>query len=194
MQVRQHLGSAGGSDKPRCKAVHGAAHGTCCGPGSSQLRGCKEPRLAPHSLCAPQPFGFPPDRAYIWGAVGFLWGMLLVYTAGATVALRLTNPPAPQPTGGHRDAGGADRWCCARLFGTALDLCVCSCSFKGLGFTGCPASCPRASAWLTRSAGHRKVQGDVEEHLLAPAAPAAHPPPAAVAQQEPAASRSVGAA
>lgn len=45
-----------------------------------------------------QPFGFPPDPAYIWGAVGFLWGMLIVYTAGATVALRLTNPPAPQPT------------------------------------------------------------------------------------------------
>ncbi|KAL4434347.1 hypothetical protein ABPG75_000788 [Micractinium tetrahymenae] len=45
-----------------------------------------------------EPFGFPPDHAYIWGAVGFLWGMLVVYTIGATIALRLTNPPAPQPT------------------------------------------------------------------------------------------------
>lgn len=54
---------------------------------------------------SPQPFGFPPDPAYIWGAVGFLWGMLIVYTAGATVALRLTNPPAPQPTGGRCTCG-----------------------------------------------------------------------------------------
>lgn len=45
-----------------------------------------------------QPFGFPPDRAYIWGCVGFLWGALVLLTAGAAFALQYTQPPAPQPT------------------------------------------------------------------------------------------------
>lgn len=48
------------------------------------------------------PFGFSSDRADIWGAVGVLWGELVIFTILAALALRHTDPPQPQPTGGKQ--------------------------------------------------------------------------------------------
>ena len=52
--------------------------------------------LPHHAL---QPFGFPIDRAYIWGAIGYLWGLLIILTLLAAVVLRYAQAPTPQPTG-----------------------------------------------------------------------------------------------
>lgn len=43
------------------------------------------------------PLGFKSSWGWVWGAVGFLWGSLAVYTAAAALALDWTHPPAPQP-------------------------------------------------------------------------------------------------
>lgn len=39
-------------------------------------------------------------RYWIWAGVGFLWGSLALYSALGTLALTITNPPSPRPTGG----------------------------------------------------------------------------------------------
>lgn len=64
------------------------------------------PRLPASLTCLPsplddrvQPFGFPIDRAYIWGAVGYLWGLMVALTALAALVLRFAQAPSPQPTG-----------------------------------------------------------------------------------------------
>jgi hypothetical protein len=43
------------------------------------------------------PLGFKDSWGWVWGAVGFLWGSLAVYTVAAALALDWTHPPAPQP-------------------------------------------------------------------------------------------------
>jgi hypothetical protein len=43
-------------------------------------------------------FQIPDSQAWVWGAVGFLWGGTLLLTACGAVALVMTNPPEPQPS------------------------------------------------------------------------------------------------
>jgi len=79
-----------------------------------------------------QPFGFPISHAYIWGAVGFMWGMLIVYTLGAVAALRFTNPRAPQPTGACSCPWPCPCPCPCTAASTSTDACMRSgCSRMG---------------------------------------------------------------
>jgi hypothetical protein len=44
-------------------------------------------------------FGFYLGAEWIWAAVGFSWFWLLLCMAAGVLALSLTNPPTPRPTG-----------------------------------------------------------------------------------------------
>lgn len=46
-----------------------------------------------------QSFDFQLGAQWIWGSVGLCWGSLVLYSIAGALALRWTNPPAPQPTG-----------------------------------------------------------------------------------------------
>lgn len=50
-------------------------------------------------------FGFFSDKFWIWAGVGFLWGWILLYTGMGAIALTITNPGKPQPTGEAGKAG-----------------------------------------------------------------------------------------
>lgn len=52
-----------------------------------------------------QTFDFKLGAQWIWGAVGLCWGSLVLYSITGALALRWTNPPAPQPTGEGRVLG-----------------------------------------------------------------------------------------
>jgi ABC-type multidrug transport system ATPase subunit/ABC-type multidrug transport system permease subunit len=43
-------------------------------------------------------FDFKLGAQWIWGAVGLCWGSLVLYSIAGSLALRWTDPPAPQPT------------------------------------------------------------------------------------------------
>lgn len=47
-------------------------------------------------------FHFPTSHSHhwIWGGVGFLWGLLLILTELASIALRFASVPSRQPSGG----------------------------------------------------------------------------------------------
>ena len=46
-----------------------------------------------------QSFDFQLGAQWSWGSVGLCWGSLVLYSIAGALALRWTNPPAPQPTG-----------------------------------------------------------------------------------------------
>ncbi|KDD76344.1 ABC-2 type transporter, partial [Helicosporidium sp. ATCC 50920] len=49
-------------------------------------------------------FGLGSNRAYIWGAVGIQWGMLILYSILGVLALKYTNPPPPKASVSPEDA------------------------------------------------------------------------------------------
>ena len=125
-------------------------------------------RVPPLPHTRVQPFGFPIDRAYIWGAVGYLWGLLLVLSAMSAVVLRYAQAPSPQPTGElvcGAVVGALDQQHLTRSLGQAvasnqLLICMphsrCLQCRKRRAARRCPAACwPRCSAscaarWYSR--------------------------------------------
>lgn len=51
-------------------------------------------------------FDFYLGSKWIWGSVGLSWGILVLFTAAGALALKITQPASPRPTGAARGTGG----------------------------------------------------------------------------------------